>query len=44
MYYYLEKYDDNFNNLYEKDLIEYEKYVKMFYNDNAKCPLDNKVY
>jgi len=42
MYNYLEKYDDNFNNLFEKDLIEYEKYVKMFYNDNSKCPLDNK--
>lgn len=42
MYNYLDKYDDNFNNLFEKDLIEYDKYVKMFYNDNSKCPLDNK--
>jgi hypothetical protein len=35
--------EDNLNHKFTKDMDEYKNYVKMFYNDKAKCPKDLKT-
>jgi hypothetical protein len=35
--------EDNLNHKFTKDMDEYKNYVKMFYNDRAKCPKDLKT-
>lgn len=39
---YLKYLEDNLNHKFTKDMDEYKNYVKMFYNDRAKCPKDLK--
>jgi len=40
---YLKYLEDNLNHKFTKDMDEYKNYVKMFYNDRAKCPKDLKT-
>jgi hypothetical protein len=40
---YLKYLEDNLNHKFTKDMEEYKNYVKMFYNDRAKCPKDLKT-
>ena len=40
---YLKYLEDNLNHKFTKDMDEYKNYVKMFYNDKAKCPKDLKT-
>ena len=35
--------EDNLNHKFTKDMDEYKNYIKMFYNDRAKCPKDLKT-
>jgi len=35
--------EDNLNHKFTKEMDEYKNYVKMFYNDRAKCPKDLKT-
>lgn len=39
---YLKYLEDNLNHKFTKDMDEYKNYIKMFYNDRAKCPKDLK--
>lgn len=40
---YLKYLEDNLNHKFTKEMDEYKNYVKMFYNDRAKCPKDSKT-
>ena len=40
---YLKYLEDNLNHKFTKEMDEYKNYVKMFYNDRAKCPKDLKI-
>jgi hypothetical protein len=40
---YLKYLEDNLNHKFTKEMDEYKNYVKMFYNDRAKCPKDLKT-
>jgi hypothetical protein len=40
---YLQYLEDNLNHKFTKEMDEYKNYVKMFYNDRAKCPKDLKT-
>ena len=40
---YLKYLEDNLNHKFTKDMDEYKNYVKMFYNERAKCPKDLKT-
>ena len=40
---YLKYLEDNLNHKFTKEMDEYKIYVKMFYNDRAKCPKDSKT-
>lgn len=40
---YLKYLEDNLNHKFTKEIDEYKNYVKMFYNDRAKCPKDLKT-
>jgi hypothetical protein len=40
---YLKYLEDNLNHKFTKEMDEYKNYVKMFYNDKAKCPKDLKT-
>jgi hypothetical protein len=39
---YLKYLEDNLNHKFTKEMEEYKSYVKMFYNERAKCPKDLK--
>jgi len=39
---YLKYLEDNLNHKFTKEMDEYKVYVKMFYNERAKCPKDLK--
>lgn len=40
---YLKYLEDNLNNIYLKEFDEYRKYLKIFYSENSKCPVDSKT-
>lgn len=40
---YLKYLEDNLNNKYLKEFDEYRKYLKIFYSENSKCPVDSKT-
>lgn len=40
---YLKYLEDNINNKYLKEFDEYRKYLKIFYSENSKCPVDSKT-
>jgi len=40
---YLKYLEDNLNHKFTKEMEEYKNYVKMFYNERAKCPKDLKT-
>ena len=40
---YLKYLEDNLSHKFTKDMDEYKNYVKMFYNNRAKCPKDLKT-
>ena len=40
---YLKYLEDNLNNKYLKEFEEYRKYLKIFYSENSKCPVDSKT-
>lgn len=40
---YLKYLEDNLNHKFTKEMDEYKNYIKMFYNDKAKCPKDLKT-
>jgi hypothetical protein len=40
---YLKYLEDNLSHKFTKEMDEYKNYVKMFYNDRAKCPKDLKT-
>ena len=40
---YLKYLEDNLNHKFTKEMDEYKNYVKMFYNERAKCPKDLKT-
>ena len=40
---YLKYLEDNLNHKFTKEMDEYKTYVKMFYNEKAKCPKDLKT-
>jgi hypothetical protein len=40
---YLKYLEDNLNNKYLKEFEEYRKYIKIFYSENSKCPVDSKT-
>ncbi len=40
---YLKYLEDNINNKYLKEFEEYRKYIKIFYSENSKCPVDSKT-
>ena len=40
---YLKYLEDNLNNTYNKEIDEFRKYVKLFYDENSRCPVDLKV-
>ena len=40
---YLQYLEDNLNHKFTKEMDEYKNYVKIFYNDRAKCPKDLKT-
>ena len=40
---YLKYLEDNLNNKYLKEFDEYRKYIKIFYSENSKCPVDSKT-
>jgi hypothetical protein len=40
---YSQYLEDNLNHKFTKDMDEYKNYIKMFYNDRAKCPKDLKT-
>ena len=40
---YLQYLEDNINHKFTKEMDEYKNYIKMFYNDRAKCPKDLKT-
>jgi len=35
--------EDNLSDKFKKSLDEYRKYLKMFFTDNSKCPIDSKI-
>ena len=43
MFTYLKYLEDNLNNKYLKEFDEYRKYLKIFYSENSKCPVDSKT-
>ena len=43
MFIYLKYLEDNLNNKYLKEFEEYRKYLKIFYSENSKCPVDSKT-
>jgi hypothetical protein len=40
---YLKYLEDNLNNKYLKEFDEYRKYIKIYYSENSKCPVDSKT-
>jgi hypothetical protein len=40
---YLKYLEDNLNHKFTKEMDEYKNYIKMFYNEKAKCPKDLKT-
>ena len=40
---YLQYLEDNINHKFTKEMDEYKNYIKMFYNDRAKCQKDLKT-
>jgi hypothetical protein len=40
---YLKHLEYNLNNKFAKELDEYQKYLKMFYSDTSRCPIDAKT-
>lgn len=40
---YLKYLEDNLNNKHLKEFEEYRKYLKIFYSENSKCPVDSKT-
>ena len=40
---YLKYLEDNLNHKFTKEMDEYKNYLKIFYNDRAKCPKDLKT-
>ena len=40
---YLKYLEDNLNHKFTKEMEEYKKYIKIFYNEKAKCPKDLKT-
>ena len=40
---YLKYLEDNLNNKYLKEFEEYRKYLKIYYSENSKCPVDYKT-
>jgi hypothetical protein len=40
---YLKYLEDNLNHKFTKEMEEYKNYIKIFYNDRAKCPKDLKT-
>ena len=40
---YLKYLEDNLNNKYLKEFEEYRKYLKIYYSENSKCPVDSKT-
>lgn len=40
---YLKYLEDNLNHKFTKEMDEYKNYVKIFYNEKAKCPKDLKT-
>jgi hypothetical protein len=40
---YLKYLEDNLSNKYLKEFDEYRKYLKIFYSENSKCPVDSKT-
>jgi len=40
---YLKYLEDNLNNKYLKEFDEYRKYLKIYYSENSKCPVDSKT-
>jgi hypothetical protein len=43
MFTYLKYLEDNLNNKYLKEFEEYRKYIKIYYSENSKCPVDSKT-
>jgi len=43
MFTYLKYLEDNLNNKYLKEFEEYRKYLKIYYSENSKCPVDSKT-
>lgn len=43
MFIYLKYLEDNLNNKYLKEFEEYRKYLKIYYSENSKCPVDSKT-
>ena len=43
MFTYLKYLEDNLNNKYLKEFEEYHKYLKIYYSENSKCPVDSKT-
>ena len=43
MFIYLKYLEDNLNNKYLKEFEEYHKYLKIYYSENSKCPVDSKT-
>jgi len=43
MFIYLKYLEDNLNNKYLKEFEEYQKYLKIYYSENSKCPVDSKT-
>lgn len=35
--------EDNIEGIYNRDMDEYRKYVKLFYSENSRCPADQKT-
>ena len=40
---YLKYLEDNLNHKFTKEMDEYKNYIKMYYNERAKCPKDLKT-
>ena len=40
---YLKYLEDNINGVFNNDMEEYMKYVKLYYTENARCPEDLKT-
>ena len=40
---YFNFYDENLNGENDSLIEDYQKYIKMYYTENAKCPVDLKT-